>query len=270
MLNSKTIAFIGVGNMGSALIRSLIARGEILKERVVAADADSEKLAKLEAEQGIQTARDNKGAVSMADMVILAVKPLDINGVLEEIAPVMDGSKLVISIVAGISTRRIEELLPGGVRVIRVMPNTPALVGHGMAVLCPGSHATEEDMTAARRIFDAVGKSCAVSEKLMDAATGLSGSGPAYVFLFIEALSDAGVLVGFPRDIARMLSIQTVLGAAHLAAEMDMHPAQLREMVTSPGGTTIAGLRKMEEWGFRAAILNAVEAAADRSMELGK
>jgi pyrroline-5-carboxylate reductase len=270
MVNDKTIAFIGAGNMGSALIRALIARGEIPKERIVAADADPERLGKIEAQQGIQIARDNKGAVSRADMVILAIKPSDINWVLEEIAPVTDGSKLLISIAAGVPTRRIEERLPQGVRVIRVMPNTPALVGQGVAVLCSGSHATGEDMVAARRIFDAAGKTCVLPENLMDAATGLSGSGPAYVFLFIEALSDAGVLAGIPRDVAQMLSVQTVLGAAHLAAEMNMHPAKLREMVTSPGGTTIAGLRKMEEWGFRAAIYNAVEAATFRSRELGR
>jgi pyrroline-5-carboxylate reductase len=149
------------------------------------------------------------------------------------------------------------------------MPNTPALVGQGIAVLCRGSHATQEDLAAARRVFDAVGKSCVLPEDLMDAVTGLSGSGPAYVLLFIEALSDAGVLLGIPRDVALMLSVQTVLGTARLMTEMNIHPAQLREMVTSPGGTTIAGLKKMEELGFRAAILNGVEAATARSKELG-
>ncbi|MBW2148136.1 MAG: pyrroline-5-carboxylate reductase [Deltaproteobacteria bacterium] len=269
MLKGKTIAIIGAGNMGSALIRALIARNEIQKEQIMAADAKHEKLEKLKAECGVQIARENGEAVSPADVVILAVKPQDMGEVLDEIAMVMDRTKLVVSIAAGVSTRRIEEHLPQGVRVIRVMPNTPALVGQGIAALCAGSHATGEDMAAARRIFDAVGKSCVLSEDLIDAVTGLSGSGPAYVFMFIEALCDAGVLVGLPRDAALMLSVQTVLGAAHLMTEMNMHPAQLREMVTSPGGTTIAGLRKMEEWGFRAAVLNAVEAATARSRELG-
>jgi pyrroline-5-carboxylate reductase len=269
MLNDKTIAFIGAGNMGSALIRALIARGEIPRERIVAADADPEKLAKLRTEQGIHIFRANKDAVSRADIVILAVKPQNINEVLDEVAPVMEGTKLVVSIAAGVATSRIEERLLHGARVIRVMPNTPALVGQGIAVLCRGSHATQEDLAAARRVFDAVGKSCVLPEDLMDAVTGLSGSGPAYVLLFIEALSDAGVLLGIPRDVALMLSVQTVLGTARLMTEMNIHPAQLREMVTSPGGTTIAGLKKMEELGFRAAILNGVEAATARSKELG-
>ncbi len=270
MFKGKTIAFIGAGNIGSALIRALIMREEISREQIVAADADPDKLKKLEAELGARIALENKEAVSLADMVILAVKPQDINEVLEDIAPAVNEKKLVVSVAAGVTTRRIEERLPQGTRVIRVMPNTPALVGQGIAVLCAGSHATEEDMAAARRIFDVVGKSCVLSENLMDAVTGLSGSGPAYVILFIEALSDAGVLVGFPRDIAQMLSVQTVLGTAHLMVETNMHPAQLREMVTSPGGTAIAGLRKMEEWNFRAAVFNAVEAATARSRELGK
>ena len=270
MLKVKTIAFIGAGNMGSALIRGLIAKGEIHREQIVATDVDHEKLAKLEAEEGIQISNDKKRAVSQAEMVILSVKPQNINEVLREIAPATDIAKLVVSIAAGVATSRIEKGLPSGVRVIRVMPNTPALVGEGIAVLCAGSHATEEDMAEARFVFDAVGKSCVLSEDLMDAVTGLSGSGPAYVFLFIEALSDAGVLVGLPRDVALMLSVQTVLGAARLISEKKMHPAQLREMVTSPGGTTIAGLKKLEEMGLRASILNAVEAATARSRELGR
>jgi pyrroline-5-carboxylate reductase len=269
MLKDKTIAFIGAGNMGSALIRALIARGQIPKDRIVAADTDSEKLSRLETEQGIHICRNNMEAASRADILILAVKPQNINEVLEEIAPAIDKAKLVVSIAAGITTRHIEERLPQGSRVVRTMPNTPALVGQGVAVLCPGSQATREDLAAARCIFEAVGKSCVLSEDLMDAVTGLSGSGPAYVLLFIEALSDAGVLMGIPRDVAMMLSVQTVLGTARLMSEMNLHPAQLREMVTSPGGTTIAGLKRLEELGFRAAILNAVEAATARSRELG-
>ena len=213
---------------------------------------------------------DNLDAARQAGIIILAIKPQVAAAVLTALEPAMTSDKLIISIMAGISTGFIEGRLTNvkDVRVVRAMPNTPALVQSAATAVCPGKNATGQDLETAREIFSLVGAVVSVTEKQMDAVTGLSGSGPAYVFTFIEALSDAGVKNGLQRDVALRLAVQTVLGAARMLAETSEHPAQLRDKVTSPGGTTIAALYALEKEGFRGVIMGAVDAACGRSREL--
>jgi pyrroline-5-carboxylate reductase len=218
----------------------------------------------------LKVSHDNKSAVKDADIIILAVKPQNMAKTLQEISSAVDKSKLVISIAAGITTKFVEKSLSKGIRVVRVMPNTPALVGEGAAAVAAGCNAKAGDVKITRAIFNAVGMSVEVKEKLMDAVTGLSGSGPAYFFLIIEALMEAGLKTGLSRDLSKKLAVQTMLGAARLCLESDKEPAELREMVTSPNGTTFAGLKVMEDRKLRSVIIAAVEAAAKRSRELAK
>jgi pyrroline-5-carboxylate reductase len=270
MLKGKKISFIGGGKMGSALIKGILSRNLIAPEKVTVSDVVMEQLEGLRKTFGVSVTKDNKKAVRDADIIILAVKPQNMAEVLEGISGSIDKGKLIISIAAGISTGFIEEYLKKGARVMRVMPNTPALIGEGAAAIARGSAATDEDFSFTRHIFEAVGITVAVKEELMDAVTGLSGSGPAYVFVIIDALADAGVNMGLGRDIALKLSAQTLLGAAKLCLKGDKHPAELRDMVTSPGGTTIAGLQAIEEGKLRATMMAAVQAATLRAKELGK
>jgi len=218
---------------------------------------------------GIRVGTDNVEAVSWADVVLLAVKPQVFDAVVEGIAPAM-GGRLVLSIAAGIPIRRIRAYLPPTARIVRVMPNAPALVLAGVSALAYGPGVTAEDQALAGRLFETVGRVVTVEERLMDAVTGLSGSGPAFVFLAIEALADGGVKAGLPRSVAEQLAAQTVLGAARMVLETGQHPAQLKDMVASPGGTTIAGLHQLELGGVRASLIAAVEAATQRSEELGR
>jgi pyrroline-5-carboxylate reductase len=270
MLKGKKISFIGGGKMGSALIKGILARNLMAPGKVTVADVVEEQLEGLRKTYGVLATKDNKKAVRDADIIILAIKPQNMAEVLEGISGILDKSKLIISIAAGISTGFIEECLKKGVRVMRVMPNTPALIGEGAAAIARGSYATDEDFAITRHIFEAVGIVVAVKEELMDAVTGLSGSGPAYAFVIIDALADAGVNMGLARDVALKLAAQTLLGAAKLCLKGDKHPAELRDMVTSPGGTTIAGLQAMEEGKLRATMMAAVQAATLRAKELGR
>ena len=219
---------------------------------------------------GIIIQKENKKAAVEAEILLLCVKPQVMAGLLDELAPAVDDSKLVISIAAGIKIKTIESGLGGKPRVIRVMPNTPALVLAGAAALSSGTKAGKEDMAAAEEIFNSVATAVAVDERLMDTVTGLSGSGPAYVFTFIEGLADAGVKAGLTREMALDLAAQTVFGAAKMVLDTGEDPGQLRDKVTSPGGTTIAGLQVLEKGKFRDTIMSAVKAAAARSKELGK
>ncbi len=269
-MKGKKIAIIGGGKMGEVLTRGIIS-GEILPPSdVTVTDIVPARLEHLKSEHKVQVTSDNRKAAKDADILILAVKPQNMSEVLRELSPVIDKNKLVISIAAGIPIGFIQEHLKKGMRIVRVMPNTPALIREGAAALAAGENATEEDLQTARSIFDAVGVTVIVKEDLMDVVTGLSGSGPAYVFIIIDALSDAGVLMGLPRDIAQKLAAQTLLGAAKLYLATGKHPGELRDMVTSPGGTTIAGIKEMEQRGLRGALIAAVEAATLRSKELGK
>jgi len=270
MAIDKKIAFLGGGNMAEALIKGLLAAGAAKADQMLVSDVSPERLEHLKKTYGIIIHKSSKDAASQAEIVLLCVKPQVIDVVLAKIVPVADKGKLVISIAAGVTIARIEKILTGDPRVIRVMPNTPALVLAGAAALAGGKNATGDDLALAQSIFNSVGRSFVVDEKLMDAVTGLSGSGPAYVFMIIDALSDAGVKAGLPRQLALELAAQTVYGAAKMVLETKEHPGKLRDMVTSPGGTTIEGLHALEEGKLRATLMNAVEAATERSRELGK
>jgi pyrroline-5-carboxylate reductase len=270
IVTDKKIAFLGGGNMAEALIKGMLAGGVVKADGMIVNDVSPDRMAHLQKSYGITAQASQKEAVTAADIILLCVKPQVIDAVLAKTGPVIDGSKLVISIAAGVTIARIEKVLAIGTRVIRVMPNTPALVLAGAAGIAAGRSATATDITAAQHIFGAVGRAVVVEEKLMDAVTGLSGSGPAYVFTIIEALADAGVKQGIPRPLALELSAQTVYGAAKMVLETGEHPGKLKDMVTSPGGTTIEGLHALEKGKLRATLMSAVEAATLRSKELGK
>ncbi len=270
MALNNTIAFLGGGNMAEALIKGMLSAGVVKPEQMLVNDVSTERLEFLRKTYGITIEKSQKDAASAASVILLCVKPQVIDLVLNKIAPAADAGKLVVSIAAGVTIARIEKMLTGGPRVVRVMPNTPALVLAGASGVAAGSRATETDMALVQEIFGAVGRSVVVEEKLMDAVTGLSGSGPAYVFVIIDALSDAGVKAGLPRPLALELAAQTVFGSAKMVLETKEHPAKLRDMVTSPGGTTIEGLHALERGKLRATLMNAVQAATERSKELGK
>ena len=268
MLADKKIGFIGSGNMAEAIIKGVIRAGVVSPKNILSSDVSEDRRRLFSDSFGIITVPNNLELVSQAEIIVLAIKPQGIGFVLKEIAKAVDISKLVISIAAGVTLKYIEDSLKANSRVVRVMPNTPALIGEGVTAISTGSKATKEDLNIARNIFDAVGKTVVIEERYMDAVTGLSGSGPAYVFLIIDALIDAGVKVGLDRDTAKTLAVQTVFGSAKMILETGENPTQLRDKVTSPGGTTIAGLHVMEAGRLRAVIIDAVEAATNRSKEL--
>ena len=265
----KSIGFLGAGNMAEALMRGLL-RGHADAERVCASGPRAERMLELRERYQIQTTVDNLVLVDVSEVIVLAVKPQIMRKVLDQIAERMRPDALVVSIAAGIPVAAIEARLRPGTRVIRTMPNTPALVDAGATAISGGAHATREDLAFAKRIFDAVGVSVILDESQLDAVTGLSGSGPAYIFLILEALSDAGVKVGLSRRTSTLLAAQTVLGSAKLLLETKEHPGMLKDMVTSPGGTAITGLHTLEQGGLRTTLIDAVEAATKRSHELGQ
>ena len=270
MFGGKRIGFIGAGNMAEALIRGLLKSKLLPPDEILASDVREERLAYLQETYAIKTFFDNSLVASETEIIVFAVKPQIMSRVLDGLIDVVDHTKTVISIAAGITTSFIAGKLPSQVRVVRVMPNLPVVVQEGVSAISPGEYATQEDVEIAKKIFRAVGKIVTVEEDAMDAVTGLSGSGPAYIFLIIEALSDAGVKVGLSRDIAQVLAAQTVLGAAKMVIETKEHPGRLKDMVTSPGGTAIAGLHTLEQGGLRTTLINAVEAATHRSKKLGQ
>jgi pyrroline-5-carboxylate reductase len=266
----RTIAFLGAGNMAEAIIKGLLRAGTARPESIIATARRSERTEELKRVYGIRTTQDNVAAAREADIVVLSVKPQAMDKLVVQVAPALDQRKLIISVAAGVPIAALERRLGAGARIIRTMPNTPSLVGAGACALSRGEHASEEDLAVASRIFQAVGITTVVEENLLDAVTGLSGSGPAYIFLVIEALSDAGVKVGLPRYTALKLAAQTVLGSAQLLIETNAHPGHLKDQVTSPGGTAIAGLHTLEAGGLRTTLINAVEAATRRAKELGE
>ncbi len=270
MLRDKTLAVLGVGMMGWAVVRGLIRADAMPAAQILLFDTRTDQAQRIATElgEGARVVTSPTAALDGADLVLLAVKPPIIADVLKTIAPALTPNHLILSIAAGIRVATMEALVPAGVPVIRAMPNTPCLVGQGAAALCRGTSADASHLALAQALFAAVGQSVEVDEKLMDAVTGLSGSGPAYVYLFIEALTDGAVKQGLPRDTARLLAAQTVLGAAQMVLISDEHPARLKDNVTTPGGTTIAGLAALERAGFRIALMDAVEAAAERSRQL--
>lgn len=262
------IGFIGCGKMGSALIQGLLAAKISEPSEVVVHDRMVEPAEMLGTESGIRVAKSNREVAAASDIVVLCVKPEDALAALAEAGRELQG-KLLVSIAAGITISSLQDAAGAKCRVVRVMPNTAALVQKGASAYATGEAVTERDVAVVEQIFTSVGRAFPVKEALLDAVTGLSGSGPAYVYLFIEALADGGVQMGLPRDLATKLAVQTVAGAAEMVAETMMHPALLREMVTSPGGTTIAGLAELERGAVRVAVMDAVRAATLRARELG-
>jgi pyrroline-5-carboxylate reductase len=266
----KKIAFLGSGNMAEALVKGLLAAGVAAPAEIVCAEPRLERREELRKRFGVVVTASNVEAVSQAAIVLLSVKPHVADAVLAEIQPAVDATKLVVSIAAGVPISAIARRLGASARIVRTMPNTPALVGAGATALARGGSATDADLAQALALFQSVGTAVVVEEHLLDAVTGVSGSGPAYVYLAIEALSDGGVKAGLPRDVATKLAAQTVLGAARMVLETGEHPGRLKDQVTSPGGTTIAGVHALEAGGFRAALIAAVEAATRRARELGE
>jgi len=270
MASTLKIGFLGAGKMASALAKGFVAAKIVSPKQIIASDVMEPARAAFAKDVGGNAADSNLDVLKFANVLILAVKPDQVGAVLAEIKPAFTDKHLLISIAAGVTLTKLESALPLKARVIRVMPNTPALVGAGAAGYALGSHANGEDGELAQKLLGAVGVAFAVKESLLDAVTGLSGSGPAYVFQIIEALSDGGVAAGLPRDIATRLAAQTLLGSAKMVLETGMHPGALKDMVTSPGGTTIEGLHEMEKGKVRGALINAVRAATEKSKKLGQ
>jgi pyrroline-5-carboxylate reductase len=261
------IAVLGAGKIGEALLAGLLAAGRS-PEELVFSERHPERAAELTQRLGV-AATDIAGAADAA-MVVVAVKPQDITPVLAELAPALKPGTVVVSLCAGLPTSLFEAALPEGTPVVRVMPNTPMLVGEAMSAVSPGSHATPEQLDEVEKMLGAVGRVVRVPESQQDAVTALSGSGPAYFFYLVEAMIDAGILLGLPRTVAADLIVQSAFGAARMLRESSDHPVILREAVTSPAGTTIAAIRELERHGVRAALIAAIEAARDRSVELGR
>jgi pyrroline-5-carboxylate reductase len=269
-LREKCLGFIGAGNMTEAIIRGIIRNQVVLPDQILASDISVERKEHLSRTFDIRTETDNRSLVDQSSVILLAVKPQVVPAVLKEIGPAMGTEKLLISIAAGVPIRALSAGLPKGPRIIRTMPNTAVTVMEGAMAIASDSPARPEDLETVETLFRPIGRTVRIEEKLIDAVTGLSGSGPAYVFMMLEALADGGVKMGLPRDVAETLAAQTLMGSAKMFLETRMNPGALKCMVTSPGGTTIAGIHELEKGGVRASLMNAVEAATKRSVELGK
>ena len=263
------LCIIGLGKMGTALVNSILNAGIYSPEEIIGCDINVEDSKENSRFGGIVTSKDNFYGAEKADIILLSVKPQKINNVLNEIKGTTVG-KLIISIAAGISNPYIKKILPTSSRVVRVMPNTPALVKEGISAIAPGDNVTAEDIEIVKSIFNGVGEVIQIEEGLMDAVTGLSGSGPAYIYMIIEALADGGVRTGISRELSFKLAAQTVLGAAKMVLETGKHPGELKDMVTSPGGTAIQGVETLEMHGLRGILIDAVKKATARSKELSK
>ena len=273
MLKNKKLGFIGGGNMAEALIKGLLSNSFIDPKNIFVSEPSKPKRDALHTNYKIKVTVNNHDLAKKSDILIVAVKPQILKQVLREIREVVGSGKLVISVAAGVPISIIDKVLRGDSKkkfsVVRTMPNTPSLVQEGVTAIALGKNVNKVDVKISHRIFEAVGRTVGVEEGHLDAVTGLSGSGPAYIFMLIESLSDAGVKMGLSRKVANTLTIQTILGSVKLARETGKHPGQLKDMVTSPAGTTIAGLHALEEGGLRTTMMNAVEDATLRSRELG-
>jgi pyrroline-5-carboxylate reductase len=269
MASGLTIGFLGAGKMATALARGFVHASLVQPAALIASDVSEPARSAFSRETGGNCTAKNSQVIATADVLVIAVKPDQVAGVLAEVREHLAGQHLLISIAAGVTLAKIEGALKPGARAIRVMPNTPALVGASATAFALGQNATPADAELAAKLFSAVGVAFQIKEALLDAVTGLSGSGPAYAYLMIDALSDGGVAAGLPRDVATKLAAQTLLGAAKMVLETGQHPGALKDMVTSPGGTTIEGLHELEKGEVRAALINAVRAAADKSRRLG-
>jgi pyrroline-5-carboxylate reductase len=267
-VDERRIAILGAGRIGESLIAGLLSSGWRRPDEIVASGRRAERVAQLAERHGIRTTVDNVEAAAGAALVVVAVKPQDLDVLLGEIGPAITNEQTILSVVAAAPTARIERYLATGVPVVRAMPNTPSTVHEGIAGLCAGAHADDAHVTLAEEALAHLGSVVRVPERSMDAVTAVSGSGPAYFALLAEAMIEAGLLLGLSREISTQLVVQTMLGTAKQLRDEGLHPVELREMVTSPGGTTIAAIRELESAGVRAAFLNAIQAAMTRAREL--
>jgi pyrroline-5-carboxylate reductase len=264
-MTARSIAILGCGRIGEALLAGLVSAGWT---GVAATTRREVRAAELRERYGVRATTSNADAIGGAELVVVAVKPQDIDALLDEIGPLLEPGQTVLSIAAAIPTAQVEARVPDGIPVVRAMPNAPSVVHEGMAGICAGAHAGEADLALAEDVLAHLGRVVRVPEQAMDAITALSGSGPAYFALLAEAMIEAGILLGLPRETSTTLVVQTMLGTATQLRDTGIHPVQLRESVTSPGGTTIAAIRELEQAGVRAALLNAVQAAMTRAQEL--
>ena len=262
------IAVLGAGKMGGILLQAFLKQNLFATEQIHATVGHAERAIALSTQWGVDVSTDNLAAVKQADLILLGVKPFQVPDLLEEIRPALTKDKMIVSFAASVKTRAIEEAVGLEMAVVRAMPNTPSALGAGAAALCRGRFVSAKQMELAERIFETVGRTVTVDEKHMDAVTGLSGSGPAYIYIIIEALAEAGVKVGLPRDIATQLAAQTAFGAAKMVLETGYHPALLKDAVTTPAGCTIDGILELEEGGLRVTLIKAVMRATQRAKEL--
>lgn len=266
----KTIGFIGCGNMGGAMMGGIIKANIVPAKNIIVADQMKEKLSVVSNQYGVNTTTDNKEVAKKSNILILAIKPNIYPIVIKDIKDHINEDTIIVSIAAGQKIADVEGMFGKEIKLIRVMPNTPALVGEGMSALCRNKYATEEELNEIKKIFESFGEAEIVKESLIDGVIAVSGSSPAYVFMFIEAMADAAVVEGLPRDKAYKMAAQAVLGSAKMVLETGKHPGELKDMVCSPGGTTIEAVAKLEEKGFRAAVISAMKRCADKSREMSK
>jgi pyrroline-5-carboxylate reductase len=262
------VAILGTGKMGGILLQAFLKNNLVAPDQLFATVHHAERAQALSAQFGIEVTTDNLAAVQQADVILLGVKPIQVPGLIATIKPALSPEKLLLSIAASATTRSIEEAAGCDIGVIRAMPNTPAMLAAGITALCSGRFASVEQMSMAQKIFSTVGRTVVVDEKHMDAVTGLSGSGPAFLYIIIEALAEAGVNVGLPRDVATLLAAQTTLGSARMVLETGYHPALLKDAVTTPAGCTVDGILELEEGGLRVTLIKAVKRATQRAKEL--
>ena len=262
------VAVLGAGKMGGILLQAFLKQNLFAADQIHATVGHAERALALSTQWGVDVSTNNLEAASQADLIVLAVKPLQVPGLIDEIRPALSKGKTLISIAASVKTRAIEDAAGLEIAVIRAMPNTPSALGAGAAALCRGRFVSAAQMELAERIFETVGRTVTVDEKHMDAVTGLSASGPAYIYIIIEALAEAGVKVGLPRDIATQLAAQTTFGAAKMVLETGYHPALLKDAVTTPAGCTIDGILELEEGGLRVTLIKAVMRATERAKQL--
>jgi pyrroline-5-carboxylate reductase len=264
------VAILGTGKMGGILLHAFLKNNLVATDQIFATVHHPDRALALSAQFGVEVTTDNLAAAQQADVILLGVKPIQVPDIIEQIKPALSADKLVLSFAASVTTRSIEDGAGYDLGVIRAMPNTPAMLAAGITALCAGRFASEEQMAIAQRIFQTVGRTVVVDEKHMDAVTGLSGSGPAFLYIIIEALAEAGVNVGLPRDIATLLAAQTTLGSARMVLETGYHPALLKDAVTTPAGCTVDGILELEEGGLRVTLIKAVKRATQRAKELAK
>jgi pyrroline-5-carboxylate reductase len=264
------VAILGTGKMGGILLQAFLKNNLAAADQIFATVHHPDRALALSAQFGVEVTTDNLAAAQNADVILLGVKPIQVPGIIEQIKPALSAKKLVLSFAASVTTRSIEDAAGCDLGVIRAMPNTPAMLAAGITALCAGRFASEEQMAIAQRIFQTVGRTVVVDEKHMDAVTGLSGSGPAFLYIIIEALAEAGVNVGLPRDVATLLAAQTALGSARMVLETGYHPALLKDAVTTPAGCTVDGILELEEGGLRVTLIKAVKRATQRARELAK